>query len=140
MSELFEEVLILSVDLAQLGTVLPKGCDLFLLLLLAQHLLLLQLRLLGSELLEADLLELLLLIFKCLINGSLGDLKIRVFRMVVVGHMLMLVELPVDLHADVERAIWAPWPALKEAEVVDILDLGEVLVRLRLLFGLFRLH
>ena len=133
MSELFEEVLILSVDLAQLGTVLPEGCDLLLLLLLAQHLLLLQLRLLGSELLEADLLVLLLLIFKCLINGGLGDLKIRVFRMVVVGHMLMLGELPVNLHADVERAIWAPWPALKEAEIVDILDLGEILVRLRLL-------
>ena len=117
-------------DLTQLGAVLSQGRDLLLLLLLSQLLLPLELRLLGSKLLEADLFEFLLLIHKCLIDGSLGDLKIRVFRMVVVGHILMLVELPVDLHADVERAIWAPWPALKEAEIVDILDLGEVLVRL----------
>ena len=119
-------------DCTQLGAVLTQGGHLLLLLLLAQLLLSLELRLLGSELLETDLLVLLLLIFKCLINGSLGDLKIRVFRMVVVGHMLMLGEVPVDLHADVERAIWAAWPALKEAEIVDILDLGEILVRLRL--------
>ena len=117
-------------DLTQLGAVLSQGRDLLLLLLLSQLLLPLELRLLGSKLLEADLFELLLLIHKRLIDGSLGDLKIRVFRMVVVGHILMLVELPVDLHADVERAIWAPWPALKKAEVVDVLDLGEVLVRL----------
>ena len=120
-------------DLAQLCAVLSQGSDLLLLLFLSQLLLPLELRLLGSKLLEADLFEFLLLIHKRLIDGSLGDLKIRVFRMVVVGHILMLVELPVDLHADVERAIWAPWPALKEAEIVDILDLGEILVRLRLL-------
>ena len=50
--------------------------------------------------------------------------------MVVVGHILMLGEAPVDLHSDVERAIWAPWPTLQKAEIVDILDLGEVFVRL----------
>ena len=117
-------------DLAQLGAVFSQGRELLLLLLLSQLLLLLKLRLLGSKLLEADLFELLLLISQLLINGRLIDLNIRVFWMVVVGHILMLGEVPVDLHADVERAIWAPWPALKKAEVVDVLDLGEVLVRL----------
>ena len=117
-------------DFTQLGAVLSQGGHLLLLLLLAQLLLSLKLLLLGSELLEADLLELLLLIHKRLIDGSLVDLNIRIFWMVVVGHILMLGEVPVDLHSDVERAIWAPWPALKEAEIVDILDLGEVLVRL----------
>ena len=117
-------------DLAQLGAVLSQGRELLLLLLLSQLLLLLELRLLGSKLLEADLFELLLLISQLLINGRLIDLNIRVFWMVVVGHIIILCKVPVDLHSDVERAIWAPWPALKEAEIVDILDLGEVLVRL----------
>ena len=117
-------------DLAQLCAVLSQGSDLLLLLFLSQLLLPLELRLLGSKLLEADLFEFLLLIHKRLIDGSLVDLNIRIFWMVVVGHILMLGEVPVDLHADVERAIWAPWPALKEAEIVDVLDLGEVLVRL----------
>ena len=117
-------------DLAQLCAVLSQGSDLLLLLFLSQLLLPLELRLLGSKLLEADLFEFLLLIHKRLIDGSLVDLNIRIFWMVVVGHILMLGEVPVDLHSDVERAIWAPWPALEKAEVLDVLDLCEVLVRL----------
>ena len=72
-SELLEEILVLQMDRAQLLAVLPEGGDLLLLLLLAQHFLLLEFRLLVSELLEAELVILLLLLLQQPIDGILAD-------------------------------------------------------------------
>ena len=49
----------------------------------------------------------------------------------------MLGEALIGLGTEVEGAIWAPGSALQPPKAVNVLDLGEVLVRLRLFF---RLH
>ena len=56
---------------------------------------------------------------------------------VEVRHIPMLGEALIGLGTEVEGAIWAPGSALQPTEAVNVLDLGEVLVRLRLFF---RLH
>ena len=119
-------------DRAQLGAVLPQGGDLLLLLLLAQLLLPLELRLLGSELLEAGLVVLFLLLLKEILNDKRRHIVLGVIGIIVIRNLLvMLGEALVDVGTEVEGAIAAPGPAPQVLEPVDVLDLGEVLVRLR---------
>ena len=99
-------------DGTHLGAVLLQGLDLFLLLVFAQLLLSLELRLLGSEIFEANLVVLLLLLLLQPIDGFLVHLGIRITYIVIVGDFLVLGEVPVDLGSEVEGAVGASWPAL----------------------------
>ena len=128
-SDVLEEVLVLPVDRAQLLAVLPEGGDLLLLLLLAQLLLPLELRLLSSKLLEARLVVLDPLLLQEKLDDSLWHIVLRVIRIVVVRHLAMLGEALVDVETKVQGAVSAPWPAPEVLEPINVLDLGEEGVR-----------
>ena len=100
-------------DSTQLVAVLLQGLNLLLLLLFAQLLLLLEPRLLGSELLEAQLVVLLPLLLQEVFDDIFRHIVLGVIRIIVIRHLPIFGEALVDLGSKVEGAIAAPWPALQ---------------------------
>ena len=123
-------------DRTQLVAILLQGHNFLLLLLFTQLLLPLEPGLLGIELLEAQLVVLLLLLILEIFYDILRHIVLGVIRIIVIRHLPIFGEALVDLGSKVEGAIAAPWPALQVLEPVNVLDFGEVLIRL----GALRFH
>ena len=69
-------------------------------------------------------------------DDILRHIVLGVIRIIVIRHLPIFGEALVDLGSQVEGAIAAPWPALQVLEPVNVLDFGELLIRL----GALRFH